>query len=320
MRVVNRFRVQANPSSNILQHVMRKFIDNRSQANEVTKESYRRHLKMFMDQVGKTIPVTAITESDVRAFCFKSTIKPATQSSYLRHVKVFFRWAHKNGIIKTNVAGEIKPPKVPKKISGKVFTIAELEQVFSAFDSYNRTKYTQTSNPNPKLLRRWFKPMIWTIYYCGLRSSEAVNLRWENIDLSSRIIHIINTNEHSTKSGKDRSIPIRKPLLPVLKKWHRDQDSPRNGYVFPSIRDVTKQSSMCPRAVSKTFKKFVRLASLSEMKNLHGLRHSCATELIREGLNLSLVSKFLGHSSLSVTQIYEHLNADDLQMAVDSID
>jgi len=70
------------------------FIEQRSQANQTTKDNYRRHLNMLEGQLGRTMPVTEILEKDIREFCFRSDLAPATQASYLRHLKVFFRWMH----------------------------------------------------------------------------------------------------------------------------------------------------------------------------------------------------------------------------------
>jgi len=68
------------------------FIEQRSQANAKTKDNYRRHMNMLIDHLGKTMPVTEITEQDIREFCFRKDIAVATQASYLRHYKVFFRF------------------------------------------------------------------------------------------------------------------------------------------------------------------------------------------------------------------------------------
>ncbi len=83
-----------------------KFIEKRSQANQTTKDNYRRHLYTLEDQVGRTMPVTEILEKDIREFCFRDDIKPATQASYLRHLKVFFRRSLKCHILTGSSTGQ----------------------------------------------------------------------------------------------------------------------------------------------------------------------------------------------------------------------
>ena len=100
------------------------------------RKNYRRHLNMLIDQLGRTMPVTEILESDIREFCFKSELAPATQASYLRHLKVFFNWLYERKIIKENIVKNIKPPRVPQKISQKTITREELDRVFDAFDKF----------------------------------------------------------------------------------------------------------------------------------------------------------------------------------------
>ncbi|NGP75620.1 tyrosine-type recombinase/integrase [Balneolaceae bacterium YR4-1] len=296
------------------------FVDLRSQANKTTKKNYRRHLEMLMDALGRTMPVTEIVEQDIRDFCFRSDISIATQASYLRHLKVFFRWLHEKEIIREDPTADIKPPKVPQKITQKTLTKEELEKVFEAFDVYYKELKKKGFATKPEQMRLWFKPMIMTTYFCGLRAKEAVNLTWKNVSLDEGFIRITNSDNSNTKSGKDRTLPLRDDLKPWLEQWHKDQGRPLDGYVFPSATGVNEWSQMDSLSLSKSFKKFAKLANLPDSINLHGLRHSCATDLLRKGVPITHVSKFLGHSSVTVTQIYEHLDENDLKNSINKYD
>jgi site-specific recombinase XerD len=306
-----------------------KFIEQRSQANEKTKSNYRRHLDMLEDKLGKTMPVTEILEKDIREFCFRADLAKATQRSYLRHYKVFFRWLHENEIIKENITADIKSPKVPQKISQKTISREGLDAVFEAYDKFYEEQEQKGYVSKPHQKRLWFKPLINTVYYCGMRASEVVNLQWQNVDLQGDPndpedyghIQIANTEDNTTKSGKERVIPIREPLKPKLDQWHADLDEPEDGYVFPSSTGLNRFHGMTPGTPSRAFKKFVRLADdVPNSVTLHGLRHSCATDLLRKGVPINLVQKIMGHSSIDVTQIYEHLDQKDLINAVKGID
>lgn len=312
-----------------LEKASKKFVSERSQANQTTKDNYEKHLKMFMDQVGKTMPVTAVLEKDVREFCFKSDLAPATQASYLRHLKVFFRWLFKSGILKEDLTKNIKAPRIPQKITQKTVSREELDLIFEAFDKYYKKMEKKGYVSKPEQKRLWFKPMISTLYYCGLRAKEAVNLMWKDIEFKNGNtknddygkIRISNTNKNTTKSGKERIIPIRKPLYPIIKKWYKDQGKPEDGYVFPSATGFDQWQKMDPRALSKSFKKFVKKAKkVPNTVTLHGLRHSCATDLLAKGVSAVVVQKIMGHASINTTMIYEHLDSTNINDAIKGID
>ncbi|MEX0719045.1 MAG: site-specific integrase, partial [Balneolaceae bacterium] len=104
----------------------------------------------------------------------------------------------------------------------------------------------------PQQMRLWFKPMISMVYYCGLRAKEAVNLTWTNVDLDEGYIRVVNSEGANTKSGKDRTIPIRKELQPVLKQWYKDQNEPKDGYAFPSAIGFSNKQKMDSGALSRS--------------------------------------------------------------------
>ncbi len=150
-----------------------KFIDERSQANETTKKDYRRHLNMLKDQLGSTMPITQIVEDDIREFCFKPGLKPATQASYLRHLKVFFKWLYEKKYLKENLTKNIKAPKPPKNISQKTISEEDLEKIFIAFDKHTAKMKAIGFAKNPEQQRRWFKPMIAMILLLWTQSKRS---------------------------------------------------------------------------------------------------------------------------------------------------
>ncbi len=312
-----------------LEEASKQFIDQRSQANKRTKKNYRKHLDMLMDQLGRTMPVTEILESDIRSFCFRSDLAPATQVSYLRHLKVFFSWLEETHILRTDITENIKAPRIPQKITQKTVSRNELEQVFEAFDKHLKEMKKKRFITKPEQERLWFKPMINLIYYCGLRAKEAVNLTWKDVFFSEQkdssddfgVIKITNSDTNTTKSGKERIIPIRKPLFPHIHKWYLDQGKPNDGYVFPSATGLDEWHQMDSLALSKSFKKFVKLApEVPDTVTLHGLRHSCATDLLAKGVPAVMVQKIMGHASINTTMIYEHLDTKNISDAIKGID
>ena len=302
-----------NNNLHILEKAAEEFIKKRSEAGETTKNNYRRHLNMLKDRLGKSIPVKSITEEDIRSFCFRPELATATKKSYLNHLKVFFRWLKKQGLVDKNVTKDIKALDPPNKIVEKTITYQELMKIFDAFDEYYRKQRAKKSVTKKHQMRVWFKPLIATTYYTGLRAKEVVNLRWRDVDLINGYITIKCTSRSSTKTGKERRIPIRENLKSWLINWYLNQDRPKTGYVFPSSKNINGNQKMCKLAMSKSYKKFVRLAGLPESINFHGLRHTCATDLLREGLKIESVADWLGDTVETVNKHYKHLDETDLK-------
>lgn len=304
----------------LLHDAINNFIRERAHLSENTLKSYRRHLGLFMKYMGSSTPVTTITEQQIRTFCFKSKLKPTTQTTYLRHLRVFFRWLYQKHILPEDVVKNIQAPTIPKTNAKKAITETELKRVIQACENYSSTNKFKYPSTKPSYPLQWFNPMIYTIYYCGLRAGEAVQLRWEHIDFDKQFIRVINTGPTYIKNRQERTIPFRKPLTPILRRWHLIQHCLTKGLVFPKPIFHHTQLAMDTAYLSKTFKKFVRQADLPDTITLHGLRHSCATDLLRKGMPIHLVSKFLGHRQITTTQIYEHLNETDLMNAIADIE
>lgn len=303
-----------------LETAANKFIEERSQANEVTKKGYRTMLNILIDSIGGTLPISMLKAKDIRDICFRPDLANATQRSYLRHYKVFFKWLFDNKYTESNIIVEIKPPKPVERIVDKIITKSDLHRLFHIFDQHiaKNIEAGFINHENQKM--HWFKPMISTFYYTGLRSKELINLRWTDINEDFKFLLVNNSNAVTTKSGKVHRVPIRKPLAIILKDWKKMCNAEPDDYVFSNVRSVVGKQKMSSTRISHTFKRFARMANLPEYCNIHGLRHSFGTDLLRKGVPINEVSEMMGHSSIEVTKIYQHLTSEDLYESVKDID
>jgi|GEM_PF-472277 len=298
-----------------LSELKEEFLSERRHVRKVTRDNYERHLNMLENELGSTLPVVLITEEDMRSFCFQSHLSVATQSSYVTHYKVFFKWLEDNQIIDVSPMTGIKKPKVPKNISEKTIDGVQLKEIFKAHRKDIRKKKSLKQITTRSQFRIWFRPVVSIAYYGGLRVKEVVQLKWGNIDFNRRQITIT-----GTKSGDERVVPIRKELQLILKAWRKFDRFDGNGLVFPSETGFGAMQKMSEGNISRVFREYVDAAGLSKSINFHGLRHSCGTELLRMGYDINEVAKILGHSSLDVTRIYEHLTPNDLMNKMDKIE
>jgi integrase len=144
------------------------------------------------------------------------------------------------------------------------------------------------------------------VYACGLRLQEALHLETSDIDSGRMMIHV-----HRGKGAKDRYVPLPARLLPMLRAYWKTHRHPR--LLFPALgrngRNAAKSS--CPMAISSVqgaMKNAVREAGIRKKNvRIHTLRHSYATHLLEQGVNIRVIQRYLGHSSLETTLVYLHL-------------
>jgi integrase/recombinase XerD len=134
-----------------------------------------------------------------------------------------------------------------------------------------------------------------TAYATGLRASEVVGLRNQDIDSSRMVIHVVNG-----KGGKQRYVMLSPKLLGILRAYW-DIERPRRPWLFPGRGgekplDPSTLNAACAAAVAAT--------GISKQATLHSLRHAFATHLVEQGVDISIVQALLGHSHLSTTIRY----------------
>jgi len=166
-----------------------------------------------------------------------------------------------------------------------------------------------------RLLR--YRVCLTTIYSCGLRLSEGIHLKVEDIDGDRGFINI-----RQSKGNKDRNVPLPRKTLQLLRQQWKEH---RNDvWLFPSAvhgganrPDATKPISKS--SVQTAFRKALKTAGIHKKATVHTLRHSWATHLLEAGINLRLIQVWLGHSTPSTTSIYTHLTKTAQTVAVKSI-
>lgn len=308
-------RKRAGRTGGTVTEMIERFVKARSHVKKATRDEYEARLKGFAREVGRTMPVRLLEPRDIRNFCFKSSHSRATQRTYLRYCRMFFRWLDENDHLKEDISKEVKYPKKKQKVAQKAISEKELLEIFKSFRSEQRKRVRKDKKRG---LHIWFRPMAALGFYAGLRRSEMVRLTWDKVDLEEEYLYVTDT-----KNGKERVVPMRKKLVPYLRAWHRLCGYPRSGLVlFKSDkpgRHTGRKFPLTGDNLTKVFKEYAEAAEMPDSVCLHGLRHSCATELLRLGMGIHEVADILGHSSIEVTRIYEHLNEKDLKRKMEQL-
>jgi len=207
-------------------------------------------------------------------------LAPKTVSFRVMVLKRFYRFLFDEGYIDVDPSPKIPSPKVGKRLP-KCLTTHQIQDFFASFNEEIPTE------PRDKL---FFE----LIYLCGLRISEACNIRAEDLDLDDSSLTILG------KGNKERTLYLKPQVTEVLRSY---LDGRRKGLLFPGY----KGGAITARQMGYRFKVYARRARLPETATPHSFRHSIAVHYLINGAPITFVQRLLGHASLATTGIYTQL-------------
>ncbi len=220
-------------------------------------------------------------------------MKNSSISRHISALRVFYNYLLEKKIINKNIFLEIKSPKKEKRLPNFLY-YNELELLF---DSFNMNNKLEVRN----------RLIFELLYATGVRVSELVNIKNEDIDYSNRTIKVLG------KGNKERIVYFGEYALDVLllyNKEYRNQLNINNSdYLFLNKLG----GNLTDRGVRDIVTRSIKKTSLKHKISPHTLRHTFATHLLNEGADLKTVQELLGHSSLSTTGIYTHVSNDRLK-------
>ncbi len=240
------------------------------------------------------IPLDNISSRNIDQFISSVASKAKFAASlYYRTLKAAFNKAVVWNYLEENPFNKIKAPKVPK--SFPVFiSQAELIHIL------NKTEV------------QLFIDIFTTAFYTGMRLGELLNMNWSWVDFNQNLITIKNSEEFKSKNKCERIIPIHPKVKSILMTHLPIGKRQQNDFVFNRYEGVKLNESY----ISKQFKKSVRTVKLNDDIHFHSLRHSFASALVQRGVSLYAVKELLGHENIKITQIYAHLQKENLSKAV----
>lgn len=231
-------------------------------------------------------------------FINKMELGPYTQSRVISSIKAFFRYLILEHIIEIDPSNMLESPKLGRKLPD-VLTEYEVESIINSVDL---SKDEGERN----------KAILETLYGCGLRVSELVNLKISDLHFKEGIILV------TGKGNKQRLIPVGEPTIMQINTYLTQ--------IRPSI-SVRKQDSdvlflnrrgakLTRQMIYYIVKNQLEIAGIRKNISPHSFRHSFATHLVQNGADLRAVQELLGHVSIITTEIYTHLNREDLRKAI----
>ncbi|MEQ5876272.1 site-specific tyrosine recombinase XerD [Pseudoalteromonas sp. NFXS39] len=263
--------------------------------SENTLAAYRSDLEKFCQFI-KDKDLLAVSSDDIEAYLAYRVdlgLKSRSTARSISALKRFYQYFVREKMIADSPMVNIAQPKAGQSLP-KTLSEAEVEALLAAPDI-----------EDPMGLRD--KAMLELLYATGLRVTELVGLRMEQINLRQAVVFV------KGKGNKERLVPLGEEAMywleQFLKVGRSQMIKHATDFVFPSKRGI----GMTRQTFWHRIKHYAILASVESPLSPHTLRHAFATHLLNHGADLRVVQMMLGHSDLSTTQIYTHVANERLK-------
>jgi integrase/recombinase XerC len=271
-----------------------KYMEVQRGASAHTIRAYRKDLELFFESAPEEIGL-----SEVRAFVASEIgrgVEKSTASRRLASLRSFMKYLHREGRIRSNPAKLVPTPKLPMKLP-RFLTVDE------TFELVEKPK-------GMGFMLARDRAILELLYSSGLRVGELASINSGDINLKDRHVRV------RGKGGKERIVPVGKKAVEALKLYNAERMLlSRTADALILNRSGARLSE---RSIRRVVHKYSRLAALSGKVTPHTLRHTFATHLLQGGADLRAIQELLGHSSLSTTQKYTHLDVAHLIDVYDS--
>lgn len=222
-------------------------------------------------------------------------IAATSQARIISGIRSFFRYCLSESIVSNDPTTLLELPRLPRKLPG-FLSVDEIEKMLATIDM-----------SKPDGVRN--RAILETMYSCGLRVSEAVNLQISNLHLNVGFIRVIG------KGDKERLVPVGNDAIKYIRQYleHiRVHAEIKKG--FEDILFLNRLGTGLSRImIFYIIKDAAKKAGITKTVSPHTFRHSFATHLVDGGASLRAVQEMLGHTSITTTEIYTHLDRDYLR-------
>lgn len=271
--------------------------------SENSIEAYLRDINklyQFCEASGLKSPVH-LTLQDLKKFVHWVSdlgMSPTSQARIISGIKGFYNYMILEELIDKNPSKLLETPKTARKLPDTL-SIEEIDQIIAAIDL--------SSNEGQRN-----KAIIETLYSCGLRVSELINLKISNLYFDMGFIKVVG------KGNKERYVPIGLRAIKEIKLYtqhyrnHQDIKPEQEDILFLNRRG----SGLTRVMIFTIIKRLCAAAGINKTISPHTFRHSFATHLLEGGADLRAIQEMLGHESITTTEIYTHLDKDFLRSEI----
>jgi len=266
--------------------------------SENTLAAYRRDLAaLARHQRTRNRTLAQATREDLQSHLgerFTQGLRASSSARALSALRRFYRFLLREGEIEIDPSLDIASPKLGKPLP-KSLSESDVDRLLDAPDA-------------KQPLGRRDRAMLETLYATGLRVSELVELRLNELRVNPGVVQIVG------KGGKERLVPLGESAIEAVEAYLKTArpdllNSRISDYVFVTRRGT----GMTRQAFWQLIKRYAKVAGIKTALSPHTLRHAFATHLLNHGADLRSVQMLLGHSDLSTTQIYTHVAQERLK-------
>ena len=263
-----------------------------------TIEAYMADIQKFLDFAQTDSPLT-VTTNDIRLFLDdlneKNDMSVRSQARILSGIKSFFGYLFIHDIIEHDPSEMVETPRLNRKLP-TVLTPEEVNELIEAVDLDSETGYRN-------------RAILETLYGCGLRVSELINLRITDLHFDESYVRI------KGKGSKERLIPIGRYVKDAITLYiHNYRNSLDIKRKDENILFLNHYGRKLTRVMIFTIiKDLAAKIGLKKPISPHTFRHSFATQLIDAGADLKAIQEMLGHTSITTTEIYTHIDREYLR-------
>jgi site-specific recombinase XerD len=286
-----------------------RFLEAKEHLRDSTVDTYRQQLEAWSEGLAPDLMLDHLGDEHFEPYVWQSDISAASRCKRYRHVRVFVNWARQNDHLTSNPISGLKKPKEEQK-EPAFLSPEDLETLLEVTEQHGETT-EDVAGRTPDV--RWLIDTIKIAVSTGLRRGELVNLRWADIDFSAEFVTVRNREDFRAKSGHERRVPLAGDALDVLQERHHERDPHDSD---PVIID-REGEPVKPDRITKRFKDMVEEAGLDDRLHFHSLRHTCASWLSMKGVPLRVIQSIMGHSEISVTERYSHLQPEVMSQAME---
>jgi len=262
-----------------------------------------RSLINHLETMGKR-DISTLDMAQIRSWLANQQVKGGSRTTLSRRavsIRLFTKWAFKNGYLHADVGANLATPKAHR-------TLPDVLDAASTGIAMDALAARVDEGEGPLAIRD--RAMVEVLYASGARVAELCGLDLEDIDYERQTIRVFG------KGSKERTIPIGNPAMRALKDWLADG---RPELVKENAEKCVFIGARGKRIDQRAVRTVVynALSALEGFERMgpHALRHSAATHLLEGGADLRTVQEILGHASLATTQIYTHVSTERLQAA-----
>ena len=263
-----------------------------------TIEAYMKDIQKFIDYSQRESPLT-VTQDDIRLFMDDlnedQNMSIRSQARILSGIKSFFKYLVIHDVIEHDPSEMVLGPQTGRKLP-TVLTPYEIDDLINAIDLGSETGYRN-------------RAILETLYGCGLRVSELINLKLTDLHFTESYLKI------RGKGSKERLVPMGRGMKDAITLYiHNYRDTLNIYHKDENILFLNRRGKKMTRVMVFTIiKDLAAKIGLKKTISPHTFRHSFATQLIDAGADLKAIQEMLGHESITTTELYTHIDREYLR-------